>query len=307
MKSAYESNMYAKLLSGSSDAIQRAIRHYLDEEYDHFLIHAGRCFELLGKARLAAIHPSLIVDKDFNSFLHVCGASHHSKRPPWNIKTITATEVLSRCTQLHPTLQVYGPRLQLLAEHRNSAIHLGEIVEDEKKAIFHTLIASTCLIADELAISRENFFADFSGLVAAHLDESLAELNRDIAERLARCKGIFERRFFALDEKQMQVAANSIEASYLTVKYESMLVDCPACGMQGLTSGTHDVDWDVDWDEGYAVGGSAVVTLTAASFNCDFCSLDLDGADELKASGLPIQWNIDDVDPADFYSDPDHP
>jgi hypothetical protein len=51
--------------------------------------------------------------------------------------------------------------------------------------------------------------------------------------------------------------------------------------------------------------GSAVVTLTAASFNCDFCSLDLNGADELKASGLPIQWNIEDVDPA--VSDPDYP
>jgi hypothetical protein len=47
-----------QLLKQSIGAAQRAIRHYLVPEYDQFLIQAGHSFELLGKARLAAIHPN---------------------------------------------------------------------------------------------------------------------------------------------------------------------------------------------------------------------------------------------------------
>jgi hypothetical protein len=76
--------------------------------------------ELLAKARLAAIHPSLIIDKDFDSLLHACAAGKHTKRLPWQVKTVTATEALKRCTQLHPELLTFESRLKLLAEYRNS-------------------------------------------------------------------------------------------------------------------------------------------------------------------------------------------
>jgi len=299
--------MKDQLLKRSADAAQRAIRHYLAEEYDQFLIHAGHCFELVGKARLAAIHPSLIVDRDFDSFLHVCAAGKHAKRPPWNIKTITATEVLTRCIQLHPALNDFSARLKLLADYRNSAIHLGEIIEEERKEIFHALIASTSLITDEMGTKRTDFFGEFAELVATHLDKSLAEVNRDVAERLARAKTMFERRYSALDDAQMQVVVKSVEASYPVDKYERRLIGCPACGMQGLISGSYDVDWQVDYDgDGSVSGGYPVVTMTTSGFYCGFCDLTLDDAAELKASGLATTVDIEDADPQDFYPEPDY-
>jgi hypothetical protein len=117
--------MKENLKKRSLDAGQRAIHHYLHKEYDQFLMQAAMCFELLGKSRLATIHPSLIVDRDFDSFLHVCAEGKHAKRAPWNIRTINATEVLKRCIQLHPALTDFKDRLGMLAEFRNSAIHLG--------------------------------------------------------------------------------------------------------------------------------------------------------------------------------------
>jgi hypothetical protein len=36
------------------------------------------------------------------------------------------------------------------------------------------------------------------------------------------------------------------------------------------------------------------------------CGLILDGASELKAAGLEVSINIEDVDPADFYEEPDY-
>jgi len=86
-------------------AAERAIRHYLAPEYDQFLILAGHYFELIGKARLASIDPSLVVDRNFDSLLLVCADGKHTQRPPWNIKTITATEMLRRCSQVHPRLK----------------------------------------------------------------------------------------------------------------------------------------------------------------------------------------------------------
>jgi hypothetical protein len=296
-----------QLLKRSEDAAQRAIRHYLAKEYDQFLIHAGHSFELVGKARLAAIHPSLIVDRDFDSFLHVCAAGKHAKRPPWNLKTITATEVLSRCIQLHPALNDFSARLKLLADYRNSAIHLGEIVQEEQKEIFHAFIASASLITGEMGVKPKEVFGEFAELVATHLDNSLAEVNREVAERLARSKTLFERRYSALDNTQMQVVAKSVEASYPVDKYERRLIDCPACGMQGLIIGSYDVDWQVDIDrDGSISGGYPVVTMTASAFACGFCDLTLDDAAELKASGLPTTVDIEDADPKDFYPERDY-
>jgi hypothetical protein len=298
--------MKDQLLKRSVDAAQRAVRHYLVPEYDQFLIQAGHSFELLGKATLAAIHPSLIVDKDFDSFLLVCAGGKHTQRPPWNIKTITATEVLRRCNQLHPRLRDFEKRLALLAEYRNSAIHLGEIVEDEKKEIFHAFLAATSLLVDELGLKRQEYFGGFAELVETHLDDSLAQTNRDVAEQLARSAAIYAARYSALEKEQMKVVVKSVEASYSVDKYERVLVDCPACGQKGLLSGSCEVNWEVDYErDGSISGGYPVVTMTASDFCCFFCDLILEGAAELEAAGLPTTVDIEDPDPQDFYDPPE--
>jgi hypothetical protein len=299
--------MKDQLLKRSIDAAQRAIRHYLVPEYDQFLIQAGHSFELLGKARLASIHPSLVVDKDFDSLLLVCAAGKHTQRPPWNIKTITATEVLKRCSQVHPRLLDFKNRLTLLAEYRNSAIHLGEIIQDEKKEIFHAFLAATSLLVDELGIKRQEYFGEFAKLVEAHLDDSLAETGRDVAEQLARSKAVYAQRYSALEKSQMDIVVKSMVANYYPIdKYESVLVDCPACGQQGLLNGSYEVEWEVDYDrDGSISGGYPAVTMTASAFVCLFCDLALGGAVELQAAGLPTTVDIEDPDPKDFYDPPD--
>src|SRR6266478_5345539 len=164
--------MKDKLLKQGADAAQRAIRHYLNSEHDQFFIQAGVSFELLGKARLATIHPSLIIDKDFDSLLHACSAGKHSKQLPWQVKTITATEVLRRCTQLHPELLTFKSRLTLLAEYRNSTIHLGEVPDEEVKQLFQTFLAGSSAIAKGLGLKPEEIFGEFTEMVSKQLDES---------------------------------------------------------------------------------------------------------------------------------------
>ena len=54
------------------------------------------------------------------------------------------------------------------------------------------------------------------------------------------------------------------------------------------------------------MGGSPIVTLKASTFSCNICGLNLSGAPELKAAGLQDSINIEDVDAADFYDEPDN-
>jgi len=299
--------MKEKLLNQSKAAAQRAIRHYLNNEQDQFLMQAALCFELLGKARLVAIHPALIVDRDFDSLLHACSASNHAKRPPWNIKTINTTEVLLRCTQLHPQLNEFGTRLRLLADLRNSAVHLGDVVEKERKEIFHELLASTCLIVDEMGIARADFFGEFAELVATHLDKSLKEVNRLTAEKIAHAKTAYAQKYGVLDSEHAQAIIKMVEAGYTLDGYEDQLAACPACGNQGTAHGAIDVRWEADFDRwGNVEGGYPIVTLEASSFDCKLCGLSLSGSSELQAAGFNESIDVEDFDPADFYDPPDY-
>jgi hypothetical protein len=297
------------LLNHSANAAQRAIRHYLNKEHDQFLIQAAVSFELLGKAKLVAIHPSLVVDKDFDSLLHACAAGKHSKRPPWSIKTITATEVLNRCTQLQPELGGFAPRLKLLAEFRNSTIHLGEAGEAESRELFHAFLGGGTLIGDGMGIQRKDLFGEFSDLVATHLDESAAEANRRVAEKLAQAKDTFHQRYAALHAEQLQAIVSIVEKSYQLDKYEDELIVCPACGNLGMVSGLYDVDWEADYDDetGMPTNAYPIVTLKPSQFVCNLCDLTLDDVSELKAAGLDESLNIEDVDPEDFYEEIEYP
>ena len=81
----------------------------------------------------------------------------------------------------------------------------------------------------------------------------------------------------------------------------------PACENQGVLGGSIDVDWEVDVDDdGNPQGASPIETLSPSNFVCNLCGLSLDSSAELKAVGLEGPIPVDDVDPADFYDEPDY-
>ena len=90
---------------------------------------------------------------------------------------------------------------------------------------------------------------------------------------------------------------------------EDQLAICPACGNQGLLGGSIDVDSEVDVDvddDGHPMGAYPIVTLSPSTFVCNLCGLSLDSSAELKAVGWEGPIPVEDVDPADFYDEPDY-
>jgi hypothetical protein len=74
-----------------------------------------------------------------------------------------------------------------------------------------------------------------------------------------------------------------------------------------VLGGSIDVDWQADYDRhGEVEGAYPVVTLTPSYFLCYVCDLSLDGSAELKAAGLGELIHVEDVDPNDFYDEPDY-
>lgn len=151
---------------------------------------------------------------------------------------------------------------------------------------------------------RQEFFGEFKELVATHLDKSLAEVNRFVAEKVARARTNYQQKYGTLDAVHVESIVKSVESGYTLAKYEDQLIQCPACGKAGMTSGSFDVEWEADFDDdGTAVAGYPVVTLTPSTFVCNLCGLSLNDTSELKAAGLGQPIAIEDVDPSDFYDE----
>src|SRR5436190_8615155 len=106
---------------------ESALEGFLSEDYQLFLVHAATAAEQIGKARLAAIHPTLIVDpKNVDSLLHAAGALSNA---PQQIRTISFRETVDRLIRIEPEMAEFRTRIGLLADIRNGVVHLGQLGE----------------------------------------------------------------------------------------------------------------------------------------------------------------------------------
>lgn len=295
------------LFQESAAAGQRALRSYLDKSQDQFFLQAAVSLELAGKAVLASMHPALLIDKDFDSLLHVCGSGKHAKTPPWRLRTIGAQEVLKRCVQIEPKLNSFLKELSLLAELRNGIIHLGLIPQADARKILIAYAKAIEILLEIGGLDLAKFFQDFASVVQVHLDESVAEVNKIVTEKVVKARKDFETRYASFSETERKAVFASLATTQALPQYEVGLIDCPVCKQQGFLSGQYDVEWDVDYDnEGHPERANPIVTLIGDSFFCPVCGLELQDFTELDAAGVDNAIDIDDVDPSDFYGEPDH-
>jgi hypothetical protein len=236
---------------------RRAIRHFIHEEFDWFFMLAAVAFELLAKARLAEIHPTLIAaDRDFDALLHLAGAEKHTTTPPWSIKTIGAGEALTRCLKVQPELGDIAKDLRLLADVRNSVVHLGAVPKADARRVFVSFLRAGDILLKELPLSAAAYFGEFEPVVKAHLDKTAAKATQLAIERVAAAKAGFKERYGSLPPKQFETILQAITAATRLEKYAEVLAVCPSCQQSGVARGLLDVRWDVDVDREGNVEGS---------------------------------------------------
>jgi len=302
----------ARLLASAEQFAQSALRARLDRDSMVYLLHAATALELLAKAFLASLDGSLIASKDFDSLLHGCGESRHARTPASRMKTITMGEALKRVGQIEPAFRNHEASLLLLADIRNGVVHAGTLDTDSEEGLFVPFLrACELLIPGVPGATRKELWGDFEESVDARLSESAKQAEVAAVEAVAAARLAFDRHYEQMEVSAKMAALAAIEGSYDVTKYEQSLTDCPACGRQALTEGSYEVEWEADWDqegsrgEPFIVGAYPVVTYHPGYLTCRACGLELDGEEQLEAAGVEKSWQIEDVDPTDFYDDDD--
>jgi hypothetical protein len=111
------------LLGKSKLYIRRAFRAREAEEFDEYQLWASLAVELLGKAALAGIHPSLVADPTHFESLSAASGLHIGV----DLKTITAKTLYTR---LRHVTKYFDTRVQefcdQLSLRRNAELHSGE-------------------------------------------------------------------------------------------------------------------------------------------------------------------------------------
>jgi|GEM_PF-2172321 len=295
--------MKKKILKRSKDFTNKGFKYYVAGENEHFLVNLAISAELLGKAYLADIHPSLIVDRDFDSLLHVCGAGKHARKSPTNIRTIGAKEVFNRCSQILPKLKEHEGIMNILANIRSGLVHLGDHDAELAKQVFTPYLKHVKIILEALNINLEDFFGEFSDIASTNIEDSRKEIDVLVQTSLAKARSDFKQRFQSMEKKVAKGVIETLENSYELIKNEEEHMQCPACKHLGVVSGSSEVeDWDVDYDrDGNPEGAYPVIRLHCDSFKCKVCELELESSEALESAGMDSCIDMKNIDPAEFF------
>lgn len=301
--------MFKKIYSNAKDFNKKALNYYIEKDFNHAIVNLAISAELLGKAFLSKIHPSLIVNNDFDSLLHVCEAGKHSRKSPSNIRTIGAKEVYKRCFQILPELRNYEENLNLLADVKNGLVHLADFEKEIINKVFLPYLKYIKKILEAIETPLDDFFGEFTKLANISIQKSAKEIDIKVQCLLAKSKSDYKNKFKNTEKKVRKSIIDTIVKSYVLEQYNEELIDCPSCNnLSAIISGSHEVvDWEVDFDrDGTPIGGYPVVVLYGASLKCEVCGLKLNSPEEINAVGIESSLTLEDIDPSDFYEEIDY-
>jgi hypothetical protein len=167
-----DQNPLSAQLADSSAAFALSALRAQHQDRRVFLLHAATALEHLAKAVLARRHPSLIVaSNDFESLLHACGEGASARRKRPRMRTINASDAISRAGRFLPTVEALAPSLELLIQVRNGVAHLGEVSADDADSVLVPYLKASEEMRAALDIDKAAYWGEFVDLVDSALEE----------------------------------------------------------------------------------------------------------------------------------------
>lgn len=269
-------------------------------------IWAALALELLGKASLAKIHPTLIVEVDKgnpNLLLEANGISTGT-----SVKTIGANDVYTRLkhTVEHFSTPVHAA-CKRLAERRNAELHSGDaacanIPYSSWEGEFWN---ASNLILQSMGMDLQGWIgadakASRQVLDAYHQAEKTGA-NQRIQDHADEFKKLNFSKSKLLDlVKQSQ--ESKIETTNFRYSYDHYWkAPCPSCNVYGVCGG--DLEWEDDLDDqpasdfGYLWVERGYMT---SEFYCPTCKLSLVGFDAINCAGID-QEHIEETEKELLY------
>lgn len=279
------------LLGKSKVYMQRAFRSKQAGDLDEYQLWASLALELLGKAALARIHPSLVADPThYQSLFAACGVQVGT-----DIKTISAGTLYKRLLHLSKYFDTKVKDFcDTISLRRNAELHSGEApfqqmrLEAWEGRYWH----AAQIILNILNSSLEEWLgadqARAPSEVVRHAADALVQAARG---RVDQAKEHFEKRpkkerLNAIDDSKTKHAYHYPSLFKLLADHQ-WGVECPACTgrafLAGITYGEEVLD-EVSDEEGW----EEVVEKSygAEELQCPVCDLHLDSREEIEAVGV---------------------
>lgn len=278
------------LLAKSKVYARRALRAKAAGDEDEYQLWAALALELLGKASLAKIHPSLVVETvNPNSLLEANGITTGTP-----VRTIVANLVFTR---LKHTVKHFGTPIaeacKALCDRRNAELHSGQAAMtglplDKWEGDFW--------VAAELILeSMGEDLDDWIGGDAKQAKELVAHVRHvkkeSAKQRIKHFKQTFEEQ--PTKEKDKLREASKLvrpwqhHEDFKYILDNHWLAKCPACQSYGVVGGDQIDEVQME-DQSGAEPGFVLMEFeyAPAEYHCPTCGLSLVGDDALRAAGL---------------------
>ena len=254
--------------------------------------------ELLGRAAVASVSPTLLAepDREHKYLLQALGRGVQNT----SRRSIGTAQVFNLCRTLFDGFTEEDRAVALaLINRRNDELHTGAAAFDEypSKLWLPGFYRAAQSLASAMGESLETLFGKEQGGIALEiLKEVQQKVTGQVQSAIAACRKVFE---FKSPEERATAAANAKAEAERLARLRHHKVPCPACGsaatVQGEPFGPQHITHD---DDNIVVRQS----VSPRSFACPACGLKLQGYAELDAAKLGGQYTRrTDFSPEDFY------
>ncbi len=242
--------------------------------------------ELLGRAALSSVSPTLLAEPDREHKYLLHALNRGSDRVPR--KSITSIQVFTLCKTLFSQFTEDDFKLAVaLINRRNEELHSGAAAFEEYKATkwlasFYKACSSLCSTMEE---SLVNLFGEEEARVAEGM---ILENRKEVLQHVTSLIGAHRKVFEGKSEQEREKVRIQVEEQgneFSLKRYHR--VTCPACrciaSVQGITFGKEKVDHEND-------GIVVRQAVSPTNFECQACGLRLSGYAELEAASLGGQY-----------------
>jgi hypothetical protein len=253
--------------------------------------------ELLARAALAKIHPSLLADpKDGSNILYGFGVQKTDGKPPISIP---AKSVYHRCVQLISGFDInMEAHCNFMAGTRNLELHSGEAAFEPLSAQkwITEQFSTVEVLCKHIDVDLTRFF------IEDEQTEIRARMALNLKESAKRSRTLIDAAKMKFDSltPQQQLERKSLDAVRQLAMEKSyhQILECPACKSRGVLSGDYVASSKVSLKDDELVERKEVRT---SLFQCPSCELEL-SRELLLAIQLPSSFYINSfTDPVSHF------
>ena len=280
-----------------------------DRQFEEQAFWASAALELLGKAALVRISPTLIANPndDGISILVASGAVEYTG----SFSSVQAKAIWSRCAHAFRTFN--ESEAKKIADGRNEYIHSTGVGFDAipQAQWWPRYWALAFILLEHLNETITSFVgAARTKQVEAHLAANKQYLERRLATLIGRANSLLSRHRSGALSARLEAEWAQFTTSY---RRHNEPRECPACGSEGEVGGDEVVDSHIDYltspssDPWGQFEDPRIITLDIAPdyFSCPTCHLVLDEPELIEQAGIDELFQAEG-DPEDFYEAPEY-